>query len=159
MKKLLLLAVTLMAIGAVAQTIVKANQGAPGNQGPWPVVIVGGSSDGGSSIASTVNQGTGNDGGIYWNTREAWKLTLVPLASSITCAATATAAPVTPLASRTSLCMVNNSSVTIFIGGSGVTTAAGFPLLAGAAFCDNTIGAAYYCIVATSTADLRILEN
>lgn len=51
---------------AFAQTVV--NQGAPGKQGPWPVVVTGPINinlDGG--FDSTVKQGTGIDGGPSWN--------------------------------------------------------------------------------------------
>lgn len=145
---------------AIGQTTTKADQGKPGNQGPWPVTLSGG---GGITIADggvvTANQGAGNDGGIFWNSREAWKSVLNPVTTAVTCATTATAAPASALAGRISLCLTNNSSVTIYIGGSAVTTSNGFALLPGAAFCDNVLNSTYFCIVASGTADLRALEN
>jgi hypothetical protein len=62
MKKTFLVALLLSTL-AVAQSLVKADQGAPGNQGPWPVKVVGpvtvtvGGSDGGVTIV------VGRDGG------------------------------------------------------------------------------------------------
>lgn len=62
MKKIFLVALLLSTL-AVAQSLVKADQGAPGNQGPWPVKVVGpvtvtvGGSDGGTTIV------VGRDGG------------------------------------------------------------------------------------------------
>lgn len=55
MKRVLVVAATLTALTALAQTIVKANQGQPGTQGPWPVTISGSVlPDGGSSSGSAV---------------------------------------------------------------------------------------------------------
>ena len=62
MKKIFLVALLLSTL-AVAQSLVKADQGAPGNQGPWPVKVVGpvtitvGGADGGFTIV------VGRDGG------------------------------------------------------------------------------------------------
>lgn len=87
------------------------------------------------------------------------KFSTVPAAKTVSCATTATAITASPLASRVTQCLMNFSSVTIFIGASGVTTAQGFPLLAGASFCDESGSQSYSCIVASGTADLRVLEN
>jgi hypothetical protein len=38
---------------AMASTVVTADQGKPGNQGPWPVKIVGSSGDGGSTYVTS----------------------------------------------------------------------------------------------------------
>jgi len=100
--------------------------------------------------------GAGNLGLATWNLN---KLTNTVVSTAITCATTATAAPTTPSTDRTTLTMYNNSSVTIYIGGSGVTTSNGIPLLPGASFTDNTQRGAYYCRVASGTADLRIMEQ
>jgi hypothetical protein len=82
-----------------------------------------------------------------------------PVTTSVTCTTSATAAPASPLANRVTGTFVNNSNVTIYLGGSSVTTATGIPLLPGASFTDDIGHATYYCIVASGTADLRVLEN
>jgi len=82
-----------------------------------------------------------------------------PVTTSVTCTASATAAPASPLANRVTGTFVNNSNVTIYLGGSAVTTSTGIPLLPGASFTDDIGHATYYCIVASGTADLRVLEN
>lgn len=86
-------------------------------------------------------------------------VTTTPTTTSVTCSTTATAAPASVLTNRATLTLVNNSAVTIYIGGSGVTTSNGIPLLPGASFMDDVVGTAYYCRVASGTADLRVLEN
>jgi hypothetical protein len=67
MNRILLAAVVLSAL-AFAQTTVKADQGRPGTQGPWPVTITGGLSlDGGSINVTTApcsNIVMTNDAGI-----------------------------------------------------------------------------------------------
>lgn len=56
----------------------------------------------------------------------------VPLSTAITVGTTATALPSTPLSNRRTLIVYNNdSSATLYLGGSGVTTASGFPVAAG----------------------------
>jgi hypothetical protein len=82
-----------------------------------------------------------------------------PVTTAVTCTTSATAAPASPLANRVTGTFVNNSNVTIYLGGSTVTTATGIPLLPGASFTDDIGHATYYCIVASGTADLRVLEN
>lgn len=100
--------------------------------------------------------GSGNLGLATWNLN---KLTNTVTSTAVTCATTATAAPTTPSTDRTTLTLYNNSSVTIYIGGSGVTTSNGIPLLPGASFTDDTQRGAYYCRVASGTADLRVMEQ
>lgn len=87
------------------------------------------------------------------------KLSATPTTTAVTCATTATAAPASMLSSRTTVTFVNNSAVTIYIGGSAVTTSSGIPLLPGASFTDDVAASPYYCRVASGTADLRVLEN
>jgi hypothetical protein len=48
--------VTLVSLAAVAQQIVKADQGRPGNQGPWPVTVVSGGGGGGTVTTTTTPQ-------------------------------------------------------------------------------------------------------
>jgi hypothetical protein len=84
--------------------------------------------------------------------------------TAVSVSSSATALPTTPIAGRTSICLFNNGAATVFIGPSGVTTSNGFPLAPGAAFCDDAntrsgAAQAYYGIVATGTAEVRVLEN
>lgn len=57
-------------------------------------------------------------------------------------------------------CLYNNGAATVYIGGSGVTTAAGYPLAAGehmtfdVSNADLTFG-----IVASGTVEVRVLET
>lgn len=61
---------------------------------------------------------------------------------------------------RRSLGIYNNGSATIFVGASGVTTAAGFPVPAGGAlFIESSPSAAYFGIVATGTVDTRVIAE
>ena len=55
----------------------------------------------------------------------------------------------------------NNSAVTVYVGGSDVTTANGFPVPAGTSLSDDELppAGAYYGIVATGTAEVRVLES
>lgn len=92
-------------------------------------------------------------------TREKWKSSSSVTTTSVSCGTTATSAPGSVATNRTSLTLYNNSVTTIYIGGAGVTTADGLPLLPGASWTDNVMDTPYYCVVATGTADLRALEN
>ena len=91
-------------------------------------------------------------------TRAAKKAT-APLATAVSVTSSATAIPATPLTDRTSLCVTNNGAVTIYLGGSGVTTAAGTPLGAGGTWCDDVGVQVYYGVSAGTTVDVRALEN
>lgn len=78
---------------------------------------------------------------------------------TVTSSATELAASGTPLADRRTLCIFNNSSVTIYIGDSGVTTSTGFPLGAGAAmYLDVSDDVDVYAIAASGSNNVRILE-
>lgn len=80
------------------------------------------------------------------------------LAAAVSVSTSATALPASALAARRVLWIYNNGSVTIFLGAAGVTTAAGFPLLPGQSV-SLGVGALVVCgIVATGTAEARILE-
>lgn len=58
MKRILFVLAALLAAGAaLAQTVIKADQGKPGNQGPWPVTISGGAS-------FTISGAVSIDGGL-----------------------------------------------------------------------------------------------
>jgi len=79
---------------------------------------------------------------------------------AVTVGNTATALPTTPLANRKSIAVRNNSgTVTIYVGGSDVTTANGYPVLPyeGLPF-NMSSGALLYGITASGTADVRVLE-
>jgi len=84
-------------------------------------------------------------------------------ASKVTVAATATViAPVDP--TRRRVVFKNNNATTIFIGGSGVTTTAGYPLEENEVFTvvqahreDTAPQQEWYGIVATSTQDVNVV--
>lgn len=59
---------------------------------------------------------------------------------------------------RKTAIIYNNGSVTVYLGGSGVTTANGLPLLPGAAFVDDRTTGVWYGVTASGTGDLRIIE-
>jgi hypothetical protein len=82
------------------------------------------------------------------------------LATAVSVTASATPLPVTALADRRSMTIFNNSSVTVYVGGSSVTTANGMPVPAGAYGPSIDAGPRniVYAIVATGTADVRVLE-
>lgn len=55
--------------------------------------------------------------------------------------------------------LVNYGSVTVYLGGPGVTTSNGIPVLAnGGAYEDVTTVDDWYAVTASGTGDLRILE-
>lgn len=58
------------------------------------------------------------------------------------------------------LAIQNTSAVTIYLGGADVTTATGFPLVAGASLTLDDVqpGSLPHAIVATATATLALLE-
>lgn len=53
---------------------------------------------------------------------------------------------------------VNNGSVTVYMGKSGVTSSSGIPLAANASMSDDVSLDAWYGITGSSTADVRVLE-
>ena len=80
------------------------------------------------------------------------------LSTAVSVATTATALPASALSGRRVVSVYNNGSATIFLGASGVTTAAGFPLLPGQSI-NLAVGAlALYGIVATGTVEARVME-
>ena len=87
------------------------------------------------------------------------KLGGTPTATAVVCGTTATTTPMVALAKRTSLCIQNSSGVPVYIGGSTVTTSTGILLNVADSFCDDVGLTAYYCIVASGTATVRVLEN
>lgn len=59
-----------------------------------------------------------------------------------------------------SLVFYNNGSVTVYLGGSDVTTSNGFPIAAGSSSPGlNDTAEAWYGITASSSADVRVLEG
>ena len=73
---------------------------------------------------------------------------------------TSTATLVAPgTTTRSSLVMVNNGSVTVFVGAASVTTATGTPVAAGASISLSNFNGALYGIVASGTCDVRTLEE
>lgn len=87
------------------------------------------------------------------------KAAAAPLSSAVSVTTSATLLPASALTNRTSLCVYNNGSATLFVGTSGVTTSTGFPVPAGGAFCDDVGSQPYYGIVASGTVEARVLEN
>lgn len=80
------------------------------------------------------------------------------LSGAVSVAATATALPASALSGRRALFVYNNGSATIFLGASGVTTSAGFPLLPGQSVSLETGALAIYGIVASGTVEARVME-
>lgn len=81
-----------------------------------------------------------------------------PVAVSVGASATLIAAAA---ASRKGLVVANNGSATVYLGLSGVTTAAGLPLVAGekAVFsADFVFAGALYGIAASGTCDVRVWQ-
>jgi len=83
------------------------------------------------------------------------------LSAAVTVATSATPLPAVSLEFRRALVVHNNSSVTVFLGDSSVTTANGFPLLAGEKMAFDIQGnqnVVVYGIVDSATADVRVME-
>lgn len=82
-----------------------------------------------------------------------------PTTTTVSCTTTATAAPASARSSRVTATFYNAGTATVYLGGSAVTTATGIPLLPGASFTDDIESTPYYCLTASGTVDLRVLEN
>lgn len=80
------------------------------------------------------------------------------LASAVSVATSAAALPASALGGRRALIISNFGAATIYLGASGVTTAAGFPLLAGQSISLEVGALAIYGIVASGTVAARIME-
>jgi hypothetical protein len=62
-------------------------------------------------------------------------------------------------ADRVTALIVNNGSVTVYLGKANTVTAAnGLPLVAGATLEDGESGSAWYGITASGSSDVRVLE-
>jgi hypothetical protein len=116
-------------------------------------------SGGGTQVSSRTTD-TGSVGLATWRISKFVQAT-PPATTAVSCATTATAAPTTARANRVTVTFQNPSTntVSIFLGGSGVTTADGLELIPGASFTDDIEDTAYFCRVAAGTATLRVLEN
>ena len=80
------------------------------------------------------------------------------LATAVSVGTTATPLPASALANRRAVMIYNNGAAIIYLGGSGVTTTAGFPLLPGQAVTLEVGTLAVYGRVASGTVEARILE-
>lgn len=93
------------------------------------------------------------------------KVAAAALTQAINCATSATALPTTPLTNRTSVCVQNMGASVVYVGHSAVTTANGIALAPasgttpGGSFCDDLGSQPLYCIVASGTVEVRLLEN
>jgi hypothetical protein len=82
-----------------------------------------------------------------------------PLSSAVTVGITAVPLPATALADRKALYVHNNGAVPIYIGGSGVTTSTGIPLLPGTGQgFDFAKPCVLYAISGTAGQNVRVLE-
>lgn len=101
---------------------------------------------------------TSNATGLYvWNIA---KDVSDPVTTAVSCNGTATLLPASPLTNRQRLTLKNNSDGVIYIGGSTVTAANGYPLSAGESWADDVSDATYYCLSEDAgTKNLRVLEN
>jgi hypothetical protein len=116
-------------------------------------------SGGGTQVSSRTTD-TGSVGLATWRISKFVQST-PPATTAVSCATTATAAPTTARANRVTVTFQNPSTntVSIFLGGSGVTIADGLELIPGASFTDDIEDTTYFCRVAAGTATLRVLEN
>lgn len=120
--------------------------------------VVTGPASGGVNVATVAATApTSTATGLY--VRPVAKGVSNPVTTAVTCSTSATPAPSSALTGRTTLTLLNNGTSTIYIGGSTVTTSNGLPLLPGASFTDDVANSSYYCIVASGTGELRVLEN
>jgi hypothetical protein len=81
----------------------------------------------------------------------------VPTTKTVTVANTATALTVADC-TRGILFVGNSSAVTVYVGGSDVTTANGLPIAAAGTITISPGYTTLYGIVASSTADVRVME-
>jgi hypothetical protein len=81
------------------------------------------------------------------------------LATAVTVGTSATVLPATTLSDRDSILVYNNGTATIYIGGSGVTTASGIPVEPGASWSDDLGETAVYAISGTAGQNVRVLEE
>jgi hypothetical protein len=113
MKRALILAALVVAAAALGQTLVKADQGKPGTQGPWPVSIIGFQFDGGITFSGGSIIVKGPDGGAVIVQGETICSSLLPDAGSpqqVTSVGTsATLVPAQPTTTRVNVTVCNSS--------------------------------------------------
>jgi hypothetical protein len=109
-----------------------------------------------SSITITVQVGSGEFIDNRLTVQDLLGTAIAATAAAPTTAATLIVAANT---SRKAVTLKNAGSVTVYLGASGVTTAAGSPLLAGESFSTERTSAALYGITASGTGDVRVLEE
>lgn len=80
------------------------------------------------------------------------------LSAAVSVTTSATALPTSALSNRRVLWIYNNGAVAIYLGASGVTTSAGFPLLPGQSVSLEIGALPIYGRVASGTAEARIME-
>jgi hypothetical protein len=90
---------------------------------------------------------------------QASKRGFAPVTTAISCTTGATPMQAATPVNRTSLCVQNQSGVVVYIGSAGVSTANGIQLNNGDSFCDDVGQTPYYCLVASGSATVRIMEN
>jgi hypothetical protein len=87
-------------------------------------------------------------------------MTVSSAAVSVATTATILNASETDQIPRYTVALYNASAVTVFVGGSAVTTSTGFPVAAGASFsADLDKGEGLWGIVATGTASVIVLSQ
>jgi hypothetical protein len=109
----------------------------------------------GNGIESAITEVVGTNRGLL--VRNVDKTLTAPVITAVSCGTTATALPTT--AGRKTICIENEGAGDIFIGPAGVTTATGFPIGVNGSWCDDVGSQAYFCINASGTNDVRVLEN
>lgn len=108
-------------------------------------------------LAFATDSVTAHQGGSWTVTAAAPNTTVLATAVSVT--TSATLLPASALANRKKIEIQNNGDKSIFVGGSGVTTASGVEVAKGATY-SQELGpsALIYAIVASGTCDVRVME-
>ncbi len=147
-KTLSAVGLTLLLMGglAFAQTIVKANQGQPGTQGPWPVTVQGGSMT--------------NDAGVIVIAEAPHRACTN---TTMNVGTTGTACPASARSDRATLMIeLVQTGETLTITTDGATTASatdGIAISSGGTYTDNLAGTvAASCRCTAATCSVRIVE-
>jgi len=109
----------------------------------------------GNGIESAITEVVGVNRGLL--VRPVDKTLTAPVITAVSCGTTSTALPTT--ANRKTICIENQGNGAIYIGPVGVTTATGFPIGKNSFWCDDVGSQAYFCINASGTNNVRVLEN
>jgi hypothetical protein len=116
----------------------------------------------GVGVVASVTNLAGGTIGILTNGTVSTNILPLPgvvLASGIAIGTTATAMPASPLASRKSVTAYNAGSLTVYVGGSGVTTATGIPVGTGAFTPALDLGTGlFYGICAAASGSMNVME-